>query len=172
LASFEQDQAQFRAHHRFVTCSARNRTSGELITGVEDQIAHVFNAEGRMLAESAARDFVVSSVASLALAKLCLIGTASRLSMTDNRPHLLNTIIIARGRGNLRVARPAPRECGGQRPAALVVVGDTKLVFRESEILADSPTKLILFHLKNSVNDMLKFAESILDFHFNFNHLV
>jgi hypothetical protein len=45
-------------------------------------------------------------------------------------------------------------------------------MFRDSENLADSPKKLIIFDLKNGVSDTLQFAEFIIDFHLNFNHLV
>jgi WD40 repeat protein len=91
------DQTQFRAQRRLVPCSAWNCASGELITGGEDQIARIFDSNGQMLAQSAARNFAVSSVAFLPSAKLCFIGAVNRLSLTDNRRRLLNTTTIAAG---------------------------------------------------------------------------
>jgi hypothetical protein len=44
--------------------------SGELITGGEDRISRVVDADGRILAELAARNFAVSWVPSLLSAKL------------------------------------------------------------------------------------------------------
>jgi hypothetical protein len=56
--------------------------------------------------------------------------------------------------------------------AAMIAVDDKKLLFRDSELFADSPKKLIMFSLKTGGSDTLQFAKSILDFHLNFNHLV
>jgi hypothetical protein len=60
----------------------------------------------------------------------------------------------------------------GNATAALIAVVDKKLVFRDSEIFAGSPRKVTVFDLKNGVSDRLQFAEPIIDFHLNFNHLV
>jgi hypothetical protein len=60
----------------------------------------------------------------------------------------------------------------GNETAALVAVDGKKLSFRDSEIFASSLRKFIVFDLKNGVSDTLEFAECIIDFHLNFNHLV
>jgi hypothetical protein len=44
----------------------------------------------------------------------------------------------------------------------LIPVGGKKLVFRDSEIFADSPKKPIMFDLRNGVSYTLQFMESIL----------
>jgi hypothetical protein len=48
--------------------------------------------------------------------------------------------------------------------ALLIAVVGNKLVFRDSEVLADSPKKLIVSDFKNGASDTLHFAESITDF--------
>jgi hypothetical protein len=96
-ASFKQGQTQFWAHCHLATCSACNRASGEPITGGEDRVARVFDPDSRILAKSARRDFSVSLVVSLPSAKLCFIGMGNRLSLTDNKPRLFNTITVAAG---------------------------------------------------------------------------
>jgi hypothetical protein len=60
----------------------------------------------------------------------------------------------------------------GNGTAALIAVGGGKLAFRDSEIFAYSPRKFIMFGLKNGVSGTIQFAEPMIDFHFNFNHLV
>jgi hypothetical protein len=74
-----------------------------------------------------------------------------------------------RGCVSAHVAPPAWRDYGGQR--ALLAVGGKKLLFHDSGLFADLPKKRFLFDLKNGISDMLQFAESIVDFHLNFNHL-
>jgi hypothetical protein len=147
-----------------VTCTASNHASGELITGTEDRVARVFDANGRMRAESTARDFAVSSVVFFPSAKLCLMRT-------NNRLHLLNTRTIAAG----AAVRTSPAQLrlivAGNGTVALITVGK-KVVFHDNEIFADSPRKLIVFGLKNGVSDTVQFAESIIDFHLNVNHFV
>jgi hypothetical protein len=96
-ASFKQDQTQFRAYRRLVTCSTWNRASDELITGPEDWIACIFDADGWMLADLAACGFAASPAAFLPPAELCLIRTANCLSLTDDRILLLNPIAVAAG---------------------------------------------------------------------------
>jgi hypothetical protein len=124
-----------------------------------------------MLAESATRDFAVSLVASLLLGKLCLIGTVNNLSLMDNKPRV-NAMTVAMGAA-ICVSPDQPRVIvAGNGIAALITVGGKKSVFRDSEIFADSPKKLIMFDLKKGISDTVQFAESILDFHLNFNHLV
>jgi intraflagellar transport protein 80 len=121
-ASFKQDQRQFRAHRHLVACSVWSRTSGELITGGRIR-SRAFDADGRVLADSAARDFAVLSIVSLSLAKLCFIGTVNRFSVTDNRPHLLNMITVAAG-ATICLSPDQPRVIvAGNRPAALITVG-------------------------------------------------
>jgi hypothetical protein len=160
-ASSKQDQGQFRAHRRLVTCKEWNRTGGKLITGREDRIAHVFDADGRVLAESAACDFAVSSLAFLPSAKLCLFRTVNRLALSDKRLCLLDTMTVAAGAA-ICVSSDRPRVIvAGNGPAALIAVGDKKLMFRDSEILAGSLKKLTMFDLKNGVGDTLQFAESM-----------
>jgi hypothetical protein len=70
----------------------------------------------------------------------------------------------------------SPNQPGGivarNGTAALITIIGKKLVFRGSEIFADSPGKFIIFNLKTDVSDKLHFAEFISDFHFIFNHLV
>jgi hypothetical protein len=60
----------------------------------------------------------------------------------------------------------------GNGTTALIAVGCKKFMFRDSENFADSPKKFIIFDLKNGVSDTLQFAEFIIDFHFNFSHLL
>jgi hypothetical protein len=91
-ASFKQGQTQFRAHRRLVTCGGWNRATNELITGGEDRVARLFDVDGRLPAGSAPRDIAVSSVGFLPAAKLCLIGTANRLYLTDNK---LSALVLA-----------------------------------------------------------------------------
>jgi intraflagellar transport protein 80 len=171
-ASFKQEQTQFRAHRRLVTCSAWDRASGELITGGEDRIARVFDQDGRMLAESARCDFAVSSVAFLSSAKLCLIGTANRLYLTDNRLRLLNTATVAAGAA-ICASLDQPRAIvAGNGVAALIAAVGKQLVFRETEVFGETPRKLTVFDLKNGVSETVQFTESIVDFHLNFNHLI
>jgi hypothetical protein len=170
--SFKQDQAQFRVCRRLVTCRAWNRASGELITRGEDRITRVFDADGWMLAESAAGDFAVSSVAFLPPVKLCLIGMVNRLFLTDNRLLLFNTITVAAGAA-ICVSPERPRVIvAGTGTASLIAVVGKKLVFGDSQIFAGSPRKLIIFDPKNGVSATLQFAESIIIFHLNFNRRV
>jgi hypothetical protein len=117
-----------------------------------------------MLAKSAARNFAMSSVAFLPLAKLCLIGTVNCLSLTDNSLGLLNTITLAAGA--VICVSPDQRRVivAGNRTAALIAVVGMKLMFRDSEIFAGSLRKLIMLDLKNGVGDTLQFAEPIIDF--------
>jgi hypothetical protein len=125
-----------------------------------------------MFAASAARNFTVSSIASLSSAKLCLIGTVNRVSLTNNRLPVLNPITVAAS-ATVCVSPDQPRVIvAGNGPAALIAVGGKKLVFRNSQILADSPKKFIMFDLKNGVSDMLQLAAPIIDFHLNISHLV
>jgi threonine dehydrogenase-like Zn-dependent dehydrogenase len=60
----------------------------------------------------------------------------------------------------------------GTGTTALIAVAGKKLVFRGSEIFADSLRKLVMFELKNDVSDTLQLAEFIINFHLNFNHLI
>jgi hypothetical protein len=113
----------------------------------------------------------VLSVAFLPSAKLCLIGTVNCLSLTDNRLGLLNTITAAAGAAICASPDQSRVIVARNRAAALIAVVGMKLMFRDSEIFADSPTKLIVVDLKNGAGNTLPFAESIVDFHLNFNDL-
>ena len=90
-ASFKQEQTQFRAHRRLIMCADWDSASNTIITGGEDRYARIFDADGRSLAESQAFDFAVSSVSFIRNTKLCLVGTANRLYLTDNKLNILNT---------------------------------------------------------------------------------
>jgi hypothetical protein len=125
-----------------------------------------------MQAESAACDFAVSSVAFLPPAKLCLIGTVNWFSLTGDRLYLRNTITVTTGAA-ICASPDRPRMIvAGNGTAALITVVGKELVFRGNAIVADLLRRLIVFDLKNSISDALQFAESIIDFHVNFNHLV
>jgi hypothetical protein len=115
---------------------------------------------------------LAESAVFLLLAKLCLTKTVNRLSLTDNRLCFINTITMAAGAA-ISLSPDQPREIvAGNGTAALIAVVSKKFVFRDSEIFADSPRKLIASDLKNGFSDTLQFAESIIDFHLNFDHLV
>jgi hypothetical protein len=102
--------------------------------------------------------------------KLYVIGTMNPFSLTDKRLRLLNTITVAAAIW-VSPDQPGVIVTGNGTVAPIAVVGK-KLVFCDSEIFADSSRKLIVFDLKNGVSDRLGFAESIIDFCLNFNHLI
>jgi hypothetical protein len=77
-----------------------------------------------------------------------------------------------RGRGDLRVAGQPHVIVAGNGTVTLIGVVGKRVVFRDSEIFANSPSKLIVLDLKNGASNMLQLAESIIDFHLNFSHLV
>jgi hypothetical protein len=88
-------------------------------------------------------------------AKLCLIKTVNRLSLMDNRLCLLNAIPVPTG-AVICVSPDQPQVIvAGNGTAAVVVVVRKKLVFRDSDISADSSRKVIVFDLKNGVSDTL-----------------
>lgn len=171
-ASFKQDQTQFRGHRRLIICSDWNRASNEILTGGEDRVARIFDMDGRVVAESQQFDFAVSSVRFLPSAKLCLIGTATRLYLTDHRLRLLNTLAVPAGSG-ICVSADQPRAIvAGNGTASLVAAIGKKVVYRDCEVFAESPRKLTVFDLKNGISETLQFVDCVLDFYLNFNNLI
>lgn len=171
-ASFKQDQTQFRGHRRLITCSDWNRASNEILTGGEDRIARIFDTDGRMIAESTPLDYAVSSVAFLPTAKLCLIGTANRVYLTDNKLQFINTVPIPAGAA-ICASQDQPRAIvAGNGTATLVAAVGKKIYYRDCEVFADSPKKLTVFDLKNGVSEPLSFSDCIVDFYLNFNNLI
>jgi hypothetical protein len=94
------------------------------------------------------------------------------ISLTDNNLHLLSMITVAASAAICMSPDQPGVIVAGSRTAGLIAIIGKKLVFRDSEIFTDSPRKLIMFNLKNGISDRLQFAESIIDFHLNFNHLL
>ena len=171
-ASFKQDQTQFRAHRRLITCSAWNGANNEILTGGEDRVARVFDADGRLMAESVVYDYAVSSVCFISSYKLCLIGTANRVYLTDNRLRPLSSLSLPAG--SAMCASPdIPRVLvGGNGTVNLISVVGKKIVYRDCEIVAEGQKKLSVYDLKNGVTETLQFPESIVNFYLNFNFLV
>ena len=171
-ASFKQEQVQFKAHRRLIMCSDWDSSSTLILTGGEDRVAKIFDADGRQLGESMPFDFAVSSVAFLRNSKLCLIGTANRLFLTDLKLHILNTIPIPAGA--VILASPAmPRVLvAGNGTLALVAVTGKKIVYKDCEVVSETPKKLTIFDLKNGITENLQFNECIVDFYMNFNNLI
>jgi intraflagellar transport protein 80 len=171
-ASFKQDQTQFRAHRRLVTCSDWNKATNEIITGSEDRLARIFDPDGRLLFESLPCDFAVSSIAFIPSAKLCLIGTANRLYLMDNHLRTLSTIPIT-GACTICASRDQPRALiGGGGTVSLVAAIGKTLVYRDCEVVLESPKKLTVFDLKNGVSEPISFNDTIVDFSLDFNHLI
>jgi intraflagellar transport protein 80 len=155
-----------------VTCSHWNRATNEILTGGEDRIARLFDTDGKLIAESIPCDFAVTSVAFLPAAKLCLIGTANRLYLTDNRLRPLNTITVVAGAA-ICASIDQPRGLvAGNGIVTLVAVIGKKIVYRDCEVFAESPRKLTVFDLKNGVSENIQFTECIVDFYLNFNNLI
>jgi len=171
-ASFKQDQTQFRAHRRLITCSAWNPASNEIITGGEDRVARIFDTDGRLLAETAPLDYAVSAVAFLPVAKLCLIGTSNRLLLTDSRLRILATEDLPSG-SSICASPTQPRALvAGNGTASLISVTGKKIVYRDFEVVQDAPRKLTVFDLRNGLSESLSFTECVVNFTMNFNNLV
>ncbi|OHT07478.1 hypothetical protein TRFO_24303 [Tritrichomonas foetus] len=171
-ASFKQEQTQFRSHRRLVTCSDWDSGSNLIITGGEDRVARIFDADGRSIAESQPFDYAVSAVSFLRNSKLCLIGTSNRLYLTDSKLHVLNALAISAGA--VIIASPTmPRVfVGGNGVLALVAVTGKKIVYKDCEVVSESPRKLTIFDLKNGITENLQFSECIVNFYMNFNNLI
>jgi intraflagellar transport protein 80 len=170
--SFKQDQNQFRAHRRLIICSAWNRSTNEILTGGEDRTARLYDTDGRLLAESAPCEFAISSVAFIPALKLCMIGTANRLYLTDGRLRTLHTVQVAAG-STIYASIDQPRALiGGNGTVTLVAITGKKLVHRDCEVTGETPRKLILCDLKNGATESLQFSESIVDFFIDFNNLI
>jgi hypothetical protein len=60
----------------------------------------------------------------------------------------------------------------GNGTVALIGVVGRRLVLRDSEIFANSLSQLIVFDLENGASDALQLAESIIDFHLNFDSFI
>lgn len=171
-ASFKQDQVQIRAHRRLIVCSDWSRASNEIITGGEDCVARLFDSDGRQLAESQRFDYAVTSVGFLSGSKLCLIGTANRLYLTDSKLRVLSTLSIDAGCA-ICTSRDQPRAivCGGFAVNLVAAVGK-KIVYKDCEVIAETPRKLAVYDLKNGVNESLSFTDSVADFTIGFNNLI
>lgn len=170
--TFKQEQTQFRAHRRLIMASDWDSQSNLILTGGEDRVARLFEADGRSIAESQPFDFAVSSVSFLKNSKLCLIGTANRLYLTDYSLHILNTVAFSAG--SFILASPSmPRVfVGGNGILALVAITGKKIVYRDCEAVAENPRKLTIYDLKNGITDNLQFTDCIVDFYMNFNNLI
>lgn len=171
-ASFKQDQTQFRAHRRLITCSDWNRVTNEILTGGEDRVARLFDSDGRLIAETQPFDYAVSSVGFLASANLCLIGTANRLYLTDSKLRIQSSMAIDAGSA-ICSSRDQPRAmiAGGGTIHLISAVGK-KIVYKECEVIQEGPRKLTVYDLKNGVNENLQFNESVADFSVGFNNLI
>ncbi|KAK8841415.1 Intraflagellar transport protein 80 [Tritrichomonas musculus] len=171
-ASFKQEQTQFRAHRRLIMCTDWDSASNTIITGGEDRYARIFDADGRSLAESMPFDFAVSSVSFVSNTKLCIVGTANRVYLTDNKLSILNTLSLPAG--SFIVASPTmPRVfVGGNGVLALIAVTGKKIVYKDCEVVSESPRKLTIFDLKNGITENLQFSESITNFYMNFGNLI
>ena len=171
-ASFKQDQTQFRAHRRLITCSDWNRVTNEILTGGEDRCAKLFDSDGRTIAETQPFDYAVSSVSFLPSAHLCLIGTANRLYLTDSKLRIQSSISIDAGASICSMQdQPRAMVAGGSVANLISAVGK-KIVYRDCEVIQEGPRKLTVYDLKNGVNENLQFNESVADFTVGFNHLI
>lgn len=171
-ASFKQDQTQFHAHRRLITCSDWNKITNEILTGGEDRVARLFDMDGRQIAETHPFDFAVSSVAFLPNAHLCLIGTANRLYLTDSKLRIQFSIPIDAGAA-ICANNDQPRAivAGGGSINLIAAVGK-KIVYKDCEVIADGPSRLTVYDLKNGLSENLQFNESVADFTIGFNNLI
>ena len=171
-SSYKQDQTQFRAHRRLITSSDWDPATNEIITGSEDRYARIFDTDGRTLAESKQYEFAVSSVCFISSLKLCLIGTANQLYLTDNRLRPLGSIQVPAG-SSMIASNNLPRALiAGNGTCNLVTVVGKKIVYRDCEIIAENPKQITVYDLKNGVSETLQFQDSLINFYLNFNNLI
>ncbi|OHT10834.1 hypothetical protein TRFO_19821 [Tritrichomonas foetus] len=171
-ASFKQDQTQFRAHRRLITCSDWDRATNEIISGGEDRHARIYDTDGRLLAESPQYEYAVSNVAFISHQKLCLIGTANRLYLTDNRLRPLCSAPIQSGSAMCASYDVPKILVGGNDTCNLITVVGKKVVYKDVEVVSENPKSITVYDLKNGISEILQFQDSIVDFYLNFNNLI
>jgi len=171
-ASFKQDQIQFRAQRRLITCSDWNRLNNEILTGGEDRIARLFDSDGRLISETHPFEYAVTSIAFLPSAKLCLIGTTNRLYLADARLSILNSVPLEAGCA-ICSNQDQPRALvAGSGSISLISTIGKKLVSRDVEVILEDHHVLTVNDLRNNLTEKLSFTDSIIDFYVSFNNLI
>lgn len=171
-ASFKQDQIQFQAHQRTITCSSWSRAKNYIVTGAEDHQCKLFDSDGRLIAESAPFEKPVTSVEFVDSVEMILVGTVSKLFLLDFKLRVLDSIICDSD-SSISVCPDQPRALvsGGLSIAMISIVGK-KIVFKDCEVVSENPKKVVVYDLKYGRSEQIVSNEAILDFFLNFGYLI
>jgi intraflagellar transport protein 80 len=169
-ATLKQDQAQFKAHRRMISCVAWNKASNEILTAAEDRFVRLYDIDGRLLSESAQFDVPISTASFVG--GFALVGSTTRLFLLDQKLRLVHQIPVAAGAAVCAVPDEPRAMIGGAASTHVVSVVSKRILYRDCEATGESAKKIVIVDLKGGASEPLQFNDFVIDFSLKFGNLI
>jgi len=169
-------QMQWNAHEGVVLCSDWNAVSNLIVSGGEDCKYKVWDSFGRLLFQSSASDYPITSVAWRPDGELFSVGTFNQLAVCDKRGWAYSREKTNSGSILSAAWTSDGTHLAGAGSNGSVLFGqlvDRKVGWESLEATLDESNHIKVFDVLKQVEEAnLDFADRVVDISLSFNHLI